>query len=70
MRYQVSSTTNNHTFYAATSATASNTLFAIGGDGRTSARMLNVDAWREPNIQGAWMGWNKDNGSGRTFFVN
>lgn len=33
LRYHVNTVTDNHVFYAATSATASNTLFAIGGDG-------------------------------------
>jgi hypothetical protein len=76
MRYQIASTANNHVFYAATSNVTSNELFKISGDGNSVANGVMIsrtscaDSWRPPTFQGAWMGWNRNGGSGRTTFAN
>ena len=76
-RYQVPAG-GAHVFYAATSATASNELFRIAGDGNAvangvmSARAQRADSWVNPTVQGAWMGWNRGGQSynGQTVFAN
>ena len=76
LRYQISSTVNNHVFYAATSATTSNELFRVLGTGGAAcngimtARTLLADSWRAPTTQGAHVAWNRTNGDGRTTFAN
>jgi hypothetical protein len=78
MRYQVASTVNNHVFYAATSATTSNELFKITGDGnaicpnKIASATAQTGGWANPTSQGTHIGWNRGGQSynGQTVFAN
>ena len=83
LRYQVNQTGDDHVFYAGTSATTSNELMRIKGNGNVginnntpTAKLhvsgsLLVDGTQPTHTaQGTYVEWNRDGGSGKTFILN
>ncbi len=83
LRYQVNQTGDDHVFYAGISATTSNELMRIKGNGnvginsnsptaklQVSGSFLVDGTQFNHSAQGAYLEWNRDGGSGKTFILN